>query len=169
MLPRGGPPPGADMLDPVEVVQVGYQRLLVVARRLTGSLAEAEDLVQEAFVETLSRYPGFTGLDRPLGYLATVVYRAAFRRRRLAAREVSLEVLDRLEGPAADPDARVLAEHALVGLGPKQRACLALRYLYDLDDDEIAEALGCRSSTVRSQIARGLAHARARGRVADDD
>jgi RNA polymerase sigma factor (sigma-70 family) len=167
MLPRGGPPAEADALDAVEVVRIGYGRLLAVARRLTTSLAEAEDLVQEAFVETLSRYPGFEGLERPLGYLATVVYRAAFRRRRLTAREVSLDILDRIERADADLDAPAMAETALAGLGTKQRACLALRYLCDLDDDEIAAALGCRESTVRSQIARALAHAR--GRIADGD
>jgi RNA polymerase sigma factor (sigma-70 family) len=165
MLPRNGTSEVGGR-DPVDVVQHGYGRLLAIARRLTRSLGEAEDLVQEAFVETLSRYPGFAGLDRPLGYLVTVLYRAAFRRTRLAAREVPLDLQERLEQVEPDREAPAFVAQALSTLGPKQRACIALRYLCDLDEAEIAETLGCRPSTVRSQIARGLA--RARERTADD-
>ena len=160
MLPHDAPAWQAEGSDPVEVVRTGYPRLLAVARRLAASVTEAEDLVQEAFVETLSRYPGFDGLERPLGYLVTVVYRSAFRHRRAAQREVPLDLQERLERSEPDREAPAMVEQALAGLGPKQRACLALRYLCDLDDHEIAVALGCRASTVRSQIARGLARAR---------
>ena len=116
--------------------------------------------MQEAFVETLSRYPAFDGLKTPMGYLATVLYRAAFRRRRLPMRELPLELPERIEHVDPDLDAPLMVRQVLSSLGPKQRACLLLRYLHDLDDDEIAAALGCRPSTVRSQIARGLANAR---------
>ena len=39
----------------------------------------------------------------------------------------------------------------------KQRTAIVLRYVADLPDDEIAAVLGCRRSTVRSLVARGLA------------
>ena len=48
------------------------------------------------------------------------------------------------------------ARRLLDVLPPKQRAAVALRYVVDLDDDAIADALGCTPSTVRSQIARAL-------------
>lgn len=153
--------------EAVEVVRDGYPRLLRAARRLSRSATDAEDLVQEAFVETLSRYPSFRGLDQPMGYLTTVLYRSAFRRLRLSAREVPLDLQERLEAATWDLDAPAMITHALDRLGPRQRACLLLRYLYDLDDAEIAAALGCQRSTVRSQIARGLAQVRER--IGDDD
>jgi RNA polymerase sigma factor (sigma-70 family) len=146
--------------DAIEVVRVGYPRLLLMARRLSASDAEAEDLVQEAFVETLSRYPDFAGLHSPMGYLTTVLYRAAFRRRSLTGSEVPLELQERLEQEEPDREAPMMIAVALSSLAPGQRTCLILRYLYDLDDEEIAAVLGCRPSTVRSQVARGLAHAR---------
>ena len=162
-------PPEPDIFpDPVEVVRFAYPRLLRAARRLVASTGDAEDLVQEAFVETLSRYPGFRGLDQPMGYLTTVLYRLAFRRRRPWT-EVPLDLQERLEQPDTDREAPATIVAALSSLGPKQRACLALRYLYDLDDVEIAAALGCRPSTVRSQIARALAHARRQIEGADVD
>jgi RNA polymerase sigma factor (sigma-70 family) len=146
--------------DGVELVREAYPRLLRLARLLARSPVEAEDLVQEAFVETLSRYPGFEGLTTPMGYLTTVLYRAASRRWRRSSREIPLDLQSRLEGPEVDRDAPAMIEQALIGLGPGQRACLLLRYLYGLDDAEIAAALGCSRSTVRSQIARGLTRAR---------
>lgn len=167
-------PPGRDApaesggpTDPVEAVRNAYPPLLRAARRLAAP-PEAEDLVQEAFVETLSRYPEFRGLDHPLGYLMTVLYRAAFRKRRLSGREVPLDAADVLARLEPDRDAPAAIDEALASLGSKQRACLVLRYLYDLTDEEIAATLGCRPSTVRSQIARGLANARTRIEVTDD-
>jgi RNA polymerase sigma factor (sigma-70 family) len=61
--------------------------------------------------------------------------------------------------PATEPD-RVLAlldaQRLLDALPPKQRTAVALRYVVDLDDGAIADALGFSPSTVRSQIARAL-------------
>lgn len=47
------------------------------------------------------------------------------------------------------------------GLPAKQRAAVALRYLADLSDDEIARILDCTPATVRSQLSRGLSSLRA--------
>jgi RNA polymerase sigma factor (sigma-70 family) len=142
--------------DPAELMRASYPTLLATARRLGSTATEAEDLVQEAFVETLSRHPDFEGLYQPLGYLMTVLFRASFRQRRLRWTEVPLDLQDRLEDPALPHEERLFARELLGRLAPKQRACLGLRYLFGLDDDEIADALGCARSTVRSQVARGL-------------
>jgi RNA polymerase sigma factor (sigma-70 family) len=53
-------------------------------------------------------------------------------------------------------DLSVTLREALYRLAPKYRAVLVLRYLEDLSDDEIAEVLGCRPSTVRSQAVRAI-------------
>lgn len=52
-------------------------------------------------------------------------------------------------------DRQVLAQR-LAQLGPRQRAVLVLRYFCDMPDPQIAEALGCSSTTVRSQASRAL-------------
>ncbi len=149
--------------DPVELLRLVYPSLLRIARLLDG-LQSGEDLVQDALVETLARHPGFEGIEHPLGYTRTVLFRLAFSRRR-ARREVPADVGGVLErDPVLDhADAvadRVLVERGLLGVGPRQRACLVLRYWYGMDDGEIAAVLGCGASTARSQIARGLARAR---------
>jgi RNA polymerase sigma factor (sigma-70 family) len=154
---------------PSELMRTSYPILLATARRLGSSTTEAEDLVQEAFVETLSRYPDFEGLHRPLGYLMTVLFRSSFRRQRLRWIEVPLDLQVRLEDPALAHDERLIARELIGTLAPRQRACLGLRYLFGLNDDEIAEALGCTRSTVRSQIARGLSSLRrSASEVADE-
>jgi RNA polymerase sigma factor (sigma-70 family) len=145
--------------DPAGLVQEVYPVLLATARSLVPA-ADAADLVQDAIVETLVRHPGFDGIDRPLGYLRTVLFRLAIRRWRMRSLEVSLDLQDRLEAPAQPIDDRLMAEHALAELGVRQRACVGLRYLHGFDDEAIAEALRCRPSTVRSQTARALAKLR---------
>ena len=50
---------------------------------------------------------------------------------------------------------------ALGDLPARQRACVVLRYYDDLSVESVAEALGCRIGTVKSQTARGLEALRA--------
>ena len=45
---------------------------------------------------------------------------------------------------------------ALAELPPRQRACVVLRFYDDLSVEAVAEAMGCRAGTVKSQTARGL-------------
>ena len=49
---------------------------------------------------------------------------------------------------------------ALAALPRRQRTVLVLRYLNDLSELEIADALGCSVGTVKSQASRGLARLR---------
>ncbi len=62
--------------------------------------------------------------------------------------------------PSTDLTGRVDLSMALRAsldrLAPKQRAVLVLRYLEDLSDEEIADILRCKPTTVRSQAARAL-------------
>ena len=60
------------------------------------------------------------------------------------------------------PHAAREAAWELLGRVPsRQRAVLVLRYYEDLSDVQIAEVLGCRPVTVRSQATRALATLRA--------
>jgi DNA-directed RNA polymerase specialized sigma24 family protein len=70
---------------------------------------------------------------------------------------VAMAKVTRLRAPHALGEALAL----LAGLPPTQRAALTLRYVHDLTDDEIADALGCRPGTVRSLLSRGRAALRA--------
>ncbi len=121
-----------------------------LARDLTGDAAVAEELAQEAFIAVRRR---FDSVDHPAAYLRAAIVnstRSYGRRRALERRHTP---------PATDPstpDHLVELADVLNRLPLRQRSAIVLRYLEGLDDEEIAGLLGCRRSTVRSLIHRGL-------------
>jgi RNA polymerase sigma factor (sigma-70 family) len=124
------------------------------ASALTGSVAAGEDVAQEAFARVGGR---FESIDNAAGYLRTTIVNLARDERRAAQRRAAREL--REVGGPAEPDApagepRLL--WALAELSYEQRAALVLRYWADWDEAAIADALGCRRSTVRSHAKRGL-------------
>lgn len=127
-----------------------FPALVRVAFLVTGSNAAAEDAVQETFLRCRSR---LADLDHPQSYLRAAVInecRSAYRRTRRAP--VPPEPL-----PERAPAELVELHDALARLPFRQRAAIVLRYFVDIPDPEIARALDCRPSTVRSHIRRGLA------------
>lgn len=161
LRPQVGPP------DPVEIVRLIWPSLIVTARAVATTRDLSEDLVQEALVQTLRRYPAFIGLDNPGAYMKTVLLRLAWKQRSaFTASEATVAELARA-GPVSGPPAseRPIADislwRSLRGISRKQRACLYLRHVQDISDEQIAAILGCRKSTVRSQLARGAATLRA--------
>jgi RNA polymerase sigma factor (sigma-70 family) len=86
--------------------------------------------------------------------------------RRLARHrhEVSREQLPE-QVLAGDADAALAHDEmwtAISTLPPRQRAVLVLRYYEDLSEQQIADALGCRPGTVKSQASAALASLRNR-------
>jgi RNA polymerase sigma factor (sigma-70 family) len=87
------------------------------------------------------------------------------RRRHARPAETPLALMTEAEQPAAPSnrdrdallDARGALAAALADTQPKQRVALALRYVHDLSDTEIAAALGCREGTVHALLSRGRA------------
>lgn len=137
--------------------------LLRFATVVTGSPHQAEDVVQDVLVKAHRRWDYISGLDHPEAYLRRMIVHDHISWRRKWARMVPspIEVIDT---SAADPADRIVRHDELVeavrSLPRKQRAAVALRFYADQTDAEIAEILGCRVSTVRSQIARALAKLR---------
>jgi RNA polymerase sigma factor (sigma-70 family) len=144
--------------DPVAVLRRIYQPLLAMAGSLVGSPG-ADDLVQEALVDVLTRHPRFAGLRSPLAYSKVTLARLAYRSRRRP--EAPAEILDLLAEPGHrdftdDVVLRSVVLAALEQLPTRQRACVYLRFIEGLDDRQISSVLGCRPVTVRSQTSRAL-------------
>jgi RNA polymerase sigma factor (sigma-70 family) len=147
--------PGND--DPVVVLQRAYPPLFAMATSLVGS-SQAEDLVQDALVQVLARYPRFAGLRSPLAYSKTVLARLAYRSwRRPELPSERLELLSEAGRNFTDDVVlRAVVLAALEQLPMRQRACVYLRFIEGLDDRQISQVLGCRPVTVRTQTARAL-------------
>lgn len=140
-------------------------RLLGYANALIGDPHLAADVVQEVL---LKARPNWTRMTTPDAYLRRMIMNehATWRRNR-ANRDVVPMPGHTLQDTASVGDhGDAYAERdamlaRLATLPPKQRTALVLRYYEDRSDAEIAEVLSCRTSTVRSQIARALATLRA--------
>ncbi len=145
--------------------------LRAVAYRMLGSLAEADDAVQDAW-ERVSR-AGADGVGNLKGWLTTIVARVCLNmlRARNAHREVSLETLvpDPVMSPESglDPEQEALLADA-VGLAlqvvidtlsPAERLAFVLHDLFDLPFEEIGAMVG-RTPEAARQLA-----SRARRRV----
>lgn len=139
---------------------------LRTAAAVLGSREEAADVAQDVAVDVLR---SLDRLREPRAFDAWV-HRIAVRRtmqaarRRRAARvaELPLGLVGKADQPAAeDPAAWLESRQALATslaeLPPRQRVALALRYVHDLSEAQIAEVLGCRPGTAASLLSRGRA------------
>jgi RNA polymerase sigma-70 factor (ECF subfamily) len=145
-----------------------------IAYRMLGSVAEAEDIVQEALLRLHRVLEQGERIASPRAYLATVTTRLALDELRSARARREHYVGEWLPEPiVTDPgeDLAARAEMAdslslaflvvLESLSPEQRAALLLRDVFDYGYDEIAALLGTSEANAR-QLA-----ARARRRVAE--
>ena len=142
-----------------------------IAYRMLGSVAEAEDVVQEALLRVLRALEEGELIESPRAYVATVATRLAIDQLRSARvrRETYVgEWLPEplLADPADDParqaemaDSLSLAFLVLLeSLSPEQRAVLLLRDVFDYGYDEIAAIVGKSEDNTRQLAARARRH-----------
>lgn len=137
--------------------------LISLAVRMTGGRADAEDAVQDAFVNAWRRLPEFRGESAFLTWMYRIVTNRCLN---LLRSRRPTEQLDRVREPsapehrsspsrAAEATAAVKdLNQALAQLGPEQRACWVLRELHGLGYREIAEVVGTTEQAVRGRIFR---------------
>ncbi len=130
------------------------QRSSVVrlARLLTGSTAQAEDLAHEAFLRVYRRE---STIDEPVSFLRTVTVNVCRNWHRSTQRDLLRVVRHGSEIDRVSPQAREL-DASLARLPYQERAVIVLRYWLDLSEAEIARTLNCRPGTVKSRHSRAL-------------
>jgi len=142
-----------------EYVAARRSALLRTAYLLTGSHADAEDLVQVALVKVVPHWKRIA--DRPDPYVRKVLARESISRwRRRRWLEIPAHRLPEVSVEAPDAERRVALWRALGSLPPRQRAVIVLRYYEDLTEKETAWVLGIAVGTVKSQARDGLARLR---------
>src|SRR5262245_36790978 len=147
---------GAVSVDFAEFYRATSHRTLRYAYGLTGDLAQAQDVVQEAYVRAWERWRRLSGYDDAEAWLRLVVSRLVFDWwRHLRVRRTT--ALAR-PAPAAPPsEDTVLVVAALKKLPDRQRQALALHYLLDVSVAQIATELEVSEGTVKSWLSRGRA------------
>ena len=165
-LARGGDVPAYEEL--VSRYQgIAYRVAWLVARQA----GEAEDAVQEAFVKAYYALPRFRS-DAPFRpWLLRIVANEARNRVRSSRRRDGLVLraaaVD-LGGAAPSPETAALEREdaealtrAMEQLRESDRMVIAYRYLFELSEAEMADALGVRPGTVKSRLSRALGRLRA--------
>ena len=151
-------------MDDVEFVRelydASYRRLVAQLLGVTGSRAEAEDVVQEAFVRAVTHARAVRRTDNPEAWLRRVavnVARSRWRRsRRWNALVTRLGGADRPPTGAEELTAdRLALLSALRRLPAAQREAIALHHLADLPVHEVAATLGVPTGTVKARLSRG--------------
>ncbi|HEY5835066.1 RNA polymerase sigma-70 factor [Streptomyces sp.] len=163
------------MGDPAEEFEQHRPLLLGLAYRLLGSMWDAEDVVQDAFLRWVRA--DRTGVREPRAYLMTVVSRLAIdqlRSARVAREEYPgpwlPEPAETLAlGPLDTAELRDTVSYAMMHLmerlSPPERAVFVLREAFDVPYEEIAEILGTSTANCRQLHHRAHTHvARGRGR-----
>ncbi|BBZ63276.1 sigma-70 family RNA polymerase sigma factor [Mycolicibacterium monacense] len=175
-----------------------YRReLLAHCYRMTGSLHDAEDLVQETYLRAWKSYKGFQGKSSVRTWLYRIATNTSLtaldgRARRPLPTGLGApssdpvdDIHERAEVPwlqplpddAGDPSSIVGSREsvrlafiaALQHLSPRQRAVLVLREVLQWKAAEVADALGTSTAAVNSLLQRARAQLDAIGPSEDDD
>ena len=151
-----------------------HRRIYLIAYQVLGDAAQAEDVVQEVFLRLWERCGDFDSTLPLDPWLRRIASNRAIDhwRARNAERAHRAEAprraddADPLDAAApsrdasADPTARLswrelqsVWDEVAAELPPQQRAAFVLRHIEELEPAEVAAALGCSPSTVRSHVA----------------
>ena len=158
---------------PTEPFEEHREHLRAVAYRMLGSLTEADDAVQEAWLRM--ERADVTDVRNMRGWLTTVVARICLDmlRSRTARSEEPLDEAPAVAADAVDPEAEaVLADSIGVALlvilqtlSPAERLAFVLHDMFDLPYAEIAPIVGRTENTAAQLAAR--ARRRVRGKTPD--
>ncbi|HEX2504956.1 MAG TPA: RNA polymerase sigma-70 factor [Gaiellaceae bacterium] len=139
--------------------------VFAIAYRMLGSVADAEDVVQEAF---LRYHAAEVEPESPKAYLATITTRLAIDQLRSARTQREVYPGEWLPEPLAEEDAAQHAEmadslsltflHLLEKLSPVERAVFLLREIFDYPHEDVARIVGKSPASSRQILARAHAH-----------
>ena len=147
--------------------------LFTVAYEITGSVADAEDVVQESYLRWSAAAEDGTEVRTPRAYLVQIATRQALNRLRSRSRRREEYVGPWLPEPLVTaPDIAddvLLAESVSMAmmlvvesLTPDERAVFVLHEVFGFPHDEIADAVGKTPAAVRQINHRARSHVQAR-------
>jgi RNA polymerase sigma-70 factor (ECF subfamily) len=141
-----------------EFFEAEHVRLARALYLLTGSVAEADELTQEAMVRVYERWDQVRQMGSPQGYL----FRTALNLHRSRLRWLATRARQILQ-PTSSPDpaevvqSRDSLDRALASLPTGQRGAVVLVEWLGMDPQEAARALGIKPGSVRARLSRAKA------------
>jgi RNA polymerase sigma-70 factor (ECF subfamily) len=156
-------------IDLREVVIEHHAQIFRIARGLTRSNADAEDLAQSALVRALQQGPLRCSPEQAKWYLIRIVRNLAIDQARARARVVVEPRAVVPDAPAPEllpeelvlrADAATITLAALDQIAPHHREVLSARFLEELSSEKLAERLGTTEHAARQRVYRAIQAAR---------
>jgi len=158
-----------------ELFENYYQRATSVALGVVGNQADAQDVVQEAFIKVYKKLNSFKGESSFYTWFYRIVYNLAIDTARKRYRKVenlvgdavsldqtiqtasrgAVASVNEVTTPEKELERKTLREQiakAMTELSPEHRAVITLREIDGLSYTEISEAAGCSKGTVMSRL-----------------
>ena len=133
-----------------------YQRMIhALAYRMTGSVADAEDLAQEVFIQAFRRLDSFRGDAKFSSWLYRIGVNTCLNWRKSAQRREKLhqDWADSDHGASSGTnELAVRVQEALTQLPAKQRAAVILTTYDEMTHAEAARVLGCSETTISWRV-----------------
>ncbi len=154
-----------------EVIMRRYnQRLFRISRAYVHDGDEAEEIVEQAYVNAYEHLPSFAGRSRFSTWLTRIVIHEALRRQREKQRSVSLEASSEAqeiadttmrtsdtENPAEtvmNNELRSILERTIDELPPNYRSVFVMREIEEMSIAETSESLGITQANVKVRLNR---------------
>jgi len=134
-----------------ETVEKHKDRLFRTALAIIGGKADAEDIVQDAFIKLFEKQPDFKSPEHEIAWLTRVTINLSKNHLRSHWWKKTDPLLDIY--PVESDEEQSLME-CVCALSPKYRIVIHLYYYEGYSTQEIAEILKQKEATVRSQLAR---------------
>ena len=141
-------------------------KVYALALRMTNNVQDAEDIVQEIFVQVYRKIADFRGdaaFSSWLYRVATNITLSALRRRKRRARELPLEGMPTMGRKSQAQTTKLIKpflEEAIASLPPKSRMVFVLHDIQGFQHDEIASMMNCSVGTSKSQLHKARAQLR---------
>ncbi len=145
-----------------ELYRKHYRRVYSICLRMTGNVAEAEDLTQEVFIQLSRKLGSFRGEAAFTTWLHRLTVNQVLMhfRKRSVKSELTTddgEMPDSVDPETINPEAmpivdRIALENAIAQLPPGYRSVFVLHDVEGYEHEEIARILGCSSGTSKSQL-----------------
>ena len=164
----GMDPSAADMQGTFEARYLAFLETIAQLRpslhrycsRMTGSVMDGEDLVQESLFQAYRKLDTFDD-ERPLApWLFRIAHNRCidFLRRRGVREEAEIVAMEPdvvMPAEPQGPDLGRAVEHLVLTLPPKERACVLLKDVFDYSLEEIAELVDSTVGGVKAALNRG--------------